>query len=68
MKRRCTMLFHVTMTHTPDNCPGYWPPEKQAELLEKVFLPDMERSREISEKFEVTIQTRLLEVAADEFF
>ena len=26
------MPSHVTMTHTPDNCPGYWPPEKQAEL------------------------------------
>jgi len=28
------MLFLVTMTHTPDNCPAYWPPEKQAELYE----------------------------------
>ncbi len=26
------MLFHLTLTHTADNCPGYWPPEKQAEL------------------------------------
>ncbi len=26
------MLFHLTLTHTADNCPGYWPPEKQAKL------------------------------------
>ncbi len=27
------MLFHVTMTHTPDNCPSYWPPEKWPEVV-----------------------------------
>ncbi len=27
------MLFHVTMTHTPDNCPSYWPPEKWPEMV-----------------------------------
>ena len=27
------MLFHVTTTHTEDNCPGYWPLEKQAQLF-----------------------------------
>jgi hypothetical protein len=26
------MLFHVTMTHTPDNCPGYHP-EKMPGLI-----------------------------------
>lgn len=27
------MLFHLALTHTADNCPSYWPPEKQAELF-----------------------------------
>jgi cardiolipin synthase len=41
-------------------------PEVVTELLEKVFLPDMAMSEEISKKFEVTITTRLMEVAVDE--
>jgi muconolactone delta-isomerase len=36
------MLFHVTMTHTPENCPAELPPDKlkkffaQAEKMQKV--------------------------------
>jgi len=28
------MLFHVTMTHTPDNCPAQMPPDKQKEFFD----------------------------------
>ena len=27
------MLFHLIMTHTADNCPGFLPPEKRAGIL-----------------------------------
>jgi cardiolipin synthase len=36
------------------------------ELLDRVFLPDLDRSTEINEKAAVTIQARLLEIVADE--
>jgi cardiolipin synthase len=36
------------------------------DLLEQVLLPDMERATELSEQIDVTIQTRLLEIAVDE--
>lgn len=36
------------------------------DLLEQVFLPDMAVSEEVSGKYEVTITTRLMEVAVDE--
>lgn len=41
-------------------------PQAVAELLDKVLLPDMQRSTEMSEQVDVTIQTRLLEIAVDE--
>jgi hypothetical protein len=31
------MLFHVTMTHTPDNCPAQMPPDNQKEFFDHFF-------------------------------
>lgn len=36
------------------------------ELLDRVFIPDLARSKEINQKVEVTLQARLLEVLVDE--
>ena len=36
------------------------------ELLERVFVPDMMRSEEVTEAVEITLQARLLEVVVDE--
>jgi len=36
------------------------------ELLERVFLPDMDASTEINEPLELTLQAHLFELAADE--
>jgi muconolactone delta-isomerase len=33
VKRRCTMLFHVTMIHAPENCPAQLPPDKQEKFF-----------------------------------
>ena len=41
-------------------------PQAVAELLDRVFLPDLARSTEITESLELTLQARLLEVAVDE--
>ncbi len=44
------MLFHVTMTHTVENCPAYLPPDKQNAFLkeiEKMFTDAKERNIEI---------------------
>ena len=41
-------------------------PQAVAELLEKVLLPDLAQSREIFEQLDVTMPTRLLEIAVDE--
>ena len=27
------MLFHITMTHTPENCPAYWPADEQQKMF-----------------------------------
>jgi hypothetical protein len=27
------MLFHIKMTHTTENCPGYWPPDEQKKFF-----------------------------------
>ena len=29
------MLFHITMTHSPDNCPATSPPDEQKEFFAK---------------------------------
>lgn len=39
------MLFHVTMTHTPDNCPAYHP-EQMHEVITSLEQLD-ERGREL---------------------
>ena len=41
-------------------------PQAVAELLDRVFLPDLARSTEITESLELTLQARLMEVAVDE--
>ncbi len=45
------MLFHLTMSHTPDNCPGYWPPEEQ-----RKFFVEAERMQEVAKKMNIDIQ------------
>jgi len=49
------MLFHVTMTHSPDNCPLYSPPNEQKKFLsasEKMF--DTAKQQNIVIQFMVT--------------
>ncbi len=36
------------------------------ELLERLFMPDLERSTEITEMIDLTMQARFFEVVADE--
>lgn len=49
------MLFHLTMTHTVDNCPGYLPPEKQAEIFAAADkIP--EAARELNVKVHFLLQ------------
>ena len=47
------MLFHVTMTHTPDNCPAYHT-ERMPELL-----ASMERLEEVGRETNVTAHALL---------
>jgi len=47
------MLFHVTMTHTPDNCPAYHS-EKMPELL-----ASMARLEEVGKETNVTAHSLL---------
>ena len=44
------MLFHVTMTHTPDNCPAYLSPEEQ-----KKFFADVEKGEEVAKEMNIKI-------------
>ena len=49
------MLFHVTMTHSTENCPAYLPPDKLKTFLgetDKMF--DFARQRNINIQFMVT--------------
>lgn len=49
------MLFHVTMTHSTDNCPLYLPPDEQKKLIaeaEKMF--DAAKQQNIRIHFMVT--------------
>jgi muconolactone delta-isomerase len=44
------MLFHVTMTHTPENCPGELPPDKQ-----KKFFAQAEKMQKAAKKMNIDI-------------
>lgn len=44
------MLFHLTMTHTPENCPAQLPPDKQ-----KQFFAQAEKMRDVAKEMNVNI-------------
>ena len=44
------MLFHITMTHTPENCPAYWPPDEQ-----KKFFAEAEKMQEVAKEMNINI-------------
>jgi muconolactone delta-isomerase len=44
------MLFHVTMTHTPENCPAQLPPDKQ-----KKFFAEAEKMQKAARKIGIKI-------------
>ncbi len=44
------MLFHVTMTHTPENCPAQLPPDKQ-----KKFFAQAEKMQKDAKKMNINI-------------
>jgi muconolactone delta-isomerase len=44
------MLFHVTMTHTPENCPAQLPPDKQ-----KKFFAQAEKMQKAAKKMNIDI-------------
>jgi muconolactone delta-isomerase len=44
------MLFHVTMTHTAENCPAQLPPDKQ-----KKFFAQAEKMQKVAKKMNITI-------------
>jgi muconolactone delta-isomerase len=44
------MLFHVTMTHTPENCPAQLPPDKQ-----KKFFAEAEKMQKAAPKMNIKI-------------
>ena len=44
------MLFHVTMTHTPENCPAQLPPDKQ-----KKFFAQAEEMPKAAKEMEIKI-------------
>ena len=49
------MLFHVTMTHSTENCPVYWPPEKQKRAISEMEkLPKLAKAMNIDLRFMVT--------------
>lgn len=45
------MLFHVTMTHSPDNCPVRLPPDEQ-----KKFFAKAEKMLNAAKKLNINIQ------------
>ena len=48
------MLFHVTMTHSPDNCPGNLPPDEQKKFfVESEKMVDAAKQQSIDIKFMV---------------
>ncbi len=51
------MLFHVTMTHSPDNCPVNLPPDEQKKFfadLEDVSKELLEAGKKIIAKYGTT--------------
>jgi muconolactone delta-isomerase len=44
------MLFHVTMTHTPENCPVELPPSEQ-----KKFFAKLEKMQQVAKKTKINI-------------
>ena len=44
------MLFHVTMTHTPENCPRQLPPDKQ-----KKFFAQAEEMPKVAKEMNIKI-------------
>jgi hypothetical protein len=48
------MLFYITMTHTPENCPVCWPPGEQ-----KKFFAEDERAQEVAKAMNITIHFML---------
>ena len=46
------MLFHVTMTHTPDNCPAELPPAQQ-----KKFFAEAEKMQQAAKKAKVNVHS-----------
>jgi len=44
------MLFHVTMTHTPENCPAQLPPDKQEK-----FFAQAEKMQKAAKKMNINI-------------
>jgi muconolactone delta-isomerase len=49
--RRCHMLYHVTMAHTPDNCPVSLPPDELKE-----FFARSEKIQEAAEERNINIK------------
>ena len=48
------MLFHVTMTHTPETCPAQLPPDKQ-----KDFFAHAEKMRDVAREMNINIHFML---------
>jgi hypothetical protein len=48
--RRRSVLFHVTMTHTPENCPVELPAPEQ-----KKFFAKLEKMQQVAKKTKVKI-------------
>ena len=65
------MLFHITMTHTTENCPVYWPPDEQ-----KKFFAEAEKMEEVAKSMNINIHFMLAGVGhtmyalieADDFY
>jgi muconolactone delta-isomerase len=48
------MLFHITMTHSPENCPANLPPDEQKKFfIESEKMLDEAKQRNIDIKFMV---------------
>ena len=48
------MLFHVTMTHTPENCPAQLPPGEQ-----KKFFAKAERMQKVAKGMNINVHFML---------
>jgi len=48
------MLFHITMTHTPENCPTSWSPEEQQQFFAKA-----EKMNEAAKEMNIDIRFML---------